>query len=152
MSIYQAPLVLRLRRSNLSRVGLAGVGLMALTAIAMADLPTYVRVVALLAAGMLTWQAWRAPMPLELKLNPDGRLHWRAAASSWQEVSLLPSSTVTPWLCVLVCRPAGQKRPRHFALYPDSLSADDFRRLRVWLRWRARIEGTEAAGDASART
>jgi hypothetical protein len=33
---------------------------------------------------------------------------------------------------------SGQRLPGSLVILPDSLSADDFRRLRIWLRWRSR--------------
>lgn len=49
---------------------------------------------------------------------------------------ILPTSVVTPWLTVLNALPESARFKRDVILLPDSLSAESFRRLRVWLKWR----------------
>jgi len=140
-------MVMRLRPSRIVRAALVTTGLLALAAIALADLPIYGRLFAALVVIALTLQASRTSLPLALKLHPDGLLEWRDAASPWQPASLLARSAVSPWLCLLACRAEGGGRARNLAILPDSLDADDFRRLRVWLRWRAKVDGAEPGGD-----
>lgn len=59
---------------------------------------------------------------------------------------ILPSTTVGSLMTVLNVAVDGRRRPVHVILLPDSLNADDFRRLRVWLRWgpRAAAEKPQA--------
>jgi hypothetical protein len=46
---------------------------------------------------------------------------------------------VTPWLVILVLE-TGRLRPALTLVLPaDSLARDEFRRLRIWLRW-SRLE------------
>ncbi len=45
------------------------------------------------------------------------------------------SSFVTPWLTVLNLKSDEQQRAIHVVLLPDMLTIDEFRRLRVWLKW-----------------
>lgn len=144
MPAHQAPLVIRIKPSRIGRGALLLVFLLALAAIGLADLPLYGQLGAALLACVITLQAWRAPLPLELKLHADGRLEWREAAASWQSATALPGSTVSVWLCLLAYRTEGERRARHLTILPDSLEGDDFRRLRVWLRWRAGVEGGRA--------
>lgn len=54
----------------------------------------------------------------------------------WLLAELLPEAIVWPWLVVLRYRLDGSDKPIAKIVLPDSLSSDDFRRLRVWLRWR----------------
>lgn len=133
--------VVRIRPSRLQRLVLVGVALLAVTAIALADLPPAGILAAALFTALVTWLAWRRPAVVALRLNGDGNLELRAAGQDWQPASLIPHSSVTPWLCVLAYRSNG--RTQSLALYPDSLHPDDFRHLRVWLRWQARVEGDE---------
>ena len=144
-------MVMRLSPSRIGRAALVTTALMALAAIALADLPIYGRLFAALVVVALTLQAWRTSLPLALKLHPDGLLELRDAASPWQPVSLLARSAVSPWLCLLACRAEGQGRVRNLAILPDSLHADDFRRLRMWMRWLAKVEGADAGGDETSR-
>jgi toxin CptA len=49
---------------------------------------------------------------------------------------LLHDSVVTPYLAVLNAMPEGAYFKRAIIILPDSLNAELFRKLRVWLRWR----------------
>lgn len=135
--MHQAASILRLRPSRIARAALLIVFMTALGAIAWADLPWYVQIAAATLAAAIALHAWRTRTPVALRLHPDGSLEWREAAQDWRAVTLLPGSHVSPWLCVLHCRSDG--RTHHLAIYPDSLHPEDYRRLRVWLRWRAQV-------------
>lgn len=51
---------------------------------------------------------------------------------------VLGSSTVGTTLTILNLALDGRRLPAHVVVLDDSLPADDFRRLRVWLRWGTR--------------
>ena len=51
---------------------------------------------------------------------------------------ILPGTTVFVWLVVMRYRSEGEHRARNCVVLADSLPTDDFRRLRIWLRWIAR--------------
>jgi len=48
----------------------------------------------------------------------------------WQSDSL-----VTPFITVLNVLPQGARLARSVVILPDSLDAESFRQLRVWLKW-----------------
>lgn len=54
----------------------------------------------------------------------------------WHEGEVLGSTTVTSFLTVINLRVGSQRGIRSIVILPDSMAADDYRRLRVWLRWR----------------
>jgi toxin CptA len=54
---------------------------------------------------------------------------------SRQSGCILGSSTAGTLLTVLNIRLEQQRRPEHVVVTRDSLDDDEFRRLRVWLRW-----------------
>ncbi len=54
----------------------------------------------------------------------------------WQQVDVLPSSVVTPFLVVLHLRVVETKQVIYELILRDAVDADEFRRLRVWLKWR----------------
>jgi toxin CptA len=62
---------------------------------------------------------------VELTRRDGGRLAGR----------VLGSSLALPWLVVISLRPDGFRRARHVTLLPDTLSGEEFRVLRVALRW-----------------
>jgi toxin CptA len=72
-----------------------------------------------------------------LTLRADGKIDVRTGKGEWQEAVLLPAGFVAPALSVLALRIKGEKRSRYLVLLPDSTEADDYRRLRVRLRWAA---------------
>jgi toxin CptA len=49
---------------------------------------------------------------------------------------LSDSSYVSPGLTIVVLRPLGTRRTRRAVILPDSMDARDFRRLRMWMRWK----------------
>lgn len=51
------------------------------------------------------------------------------------ECVILGSSVALPWLVVLRLQPRGRWRARSVTLLPDALGAEEFRALRVALRW-----------------
>ena len=51
-------------------------------------------------------------------------------------------SRVLPFLLVLGMYPTGEKRSRTLIVACDSVTRDEFRRLRIWLRWWPREEPT----------
>jgi toxin CptA len=71
-----------------------------------------------------------------LRLHADRRCEFQTRSGAWQEAELLGSSFVSPFLTVLNLQPAGRRFARHLVILPDALASEDFRRLRVWLKWR----------------
>ena len=63
------------------------------------------------------------------------QLHVRTVGGVWHMGRVLGTSTVSAALTVLNLQLDHHWRAVHVVIPADSLSADDFRRLRVWLRW-----------------
>lgn len=76
----------------------------------------------------------RAVVGVELRLDGSGAIQDRRG--HWREVGVLGSTFVSPLLTVLNLRLSGAGGRRSLIVTPDALGADEFRRLRVWLRWR----------------
>ncbi len=70
-----------------------------------------------------------------LETGEGGSLLLQTRRGEWREGALLGSSFVSPYLTVLIVRTEGKLFARHVVIMPDSLDAEDFRRLRVRLRW-----------------
>lgn len=78
-----------------------------------------------------------------LRLLADGRLQCQVeAGETFVDARILPGATVHPWLTVVRLELAGRKAA--IVVLPDSTTGKDFRRLRVWLRWRAEFSGERA--------
>ena len=86
--------------------------------------------------------AWRigGNTVLALRIARDGALHLHIRKDGWREGELLGSSYVSSFLTVINVRLPGERRMRSVVLLSDSIQGDDYRRLRVWLRWRPRVE------------
>jgi toxin CptA len=81
-----------------------------------------------------------------LRGDEEGKLMlW--GQGKWQPTRISNSSVVLPFCVVLRLTFANQRRYRNLVVLPDSLPATDFRRLRVWLRWRLKHE-TSVPADA----
>lgn len=81
-----------------------------------------------------------------LRLLADGRLECRFPGEEMFHIAeLLPGATVHPALTVLSLQCEG--KALSVVLLPDSVPVDDYRRLRVWLRWRASF-GQEGKTDS----
>jgi hypothetical protein len=70
-----------------------------------------------------------------LALREDGSASWRDRNGVWHEGGLGGDHFVSAALVVLGFDQTGRGR-KWLVLMSDSASSEDFRRLRVWLRWR----------------
>jgi toxin CptA len=71
-----------------------------------------------------------------LELKSDGGVSFHTRAGNWVDCELSGSSYVSPGLTIVVLRPRGKGRTRRAIILPDSVVARDFRRLRMWMRWK----------------
>lgn len=74
-----------------------------------------------------------------LTLRGDGRVELEFADGRRGEASVVAGSTVLPWVVILRIEMGDRKLALLIAA--DMLNAEDFRQLRVWLRWRCETEG-----------
>jgi toxin CptA len=58
----------------------------------------------------------------------------------WHEARVLPTTCVSPLLTVLNLRVPRRVFARHVVLARDSANNEDYRQVRVWLRWAYRTE------------
>jgi toxin CptA len=131
MPLYTIQASRRWRQVHLTLHGLASVALL------LADLAWAWRAVGLALVSISLGRAWR-PMPtVSVRHDAGHGLEW-LGPDAWRVVTVCPGSLVTPWICVLRLR-TDTGHVQNVLILPDSLHADDFRRLRVWLRWRAPI-------------
>lgn len=82
-----------------------------------------------------------------LELHVDGRASWRDRNGAWHEGRLVGDHFVSAALVVLRLDQTGRGR-KWLVLMADSALPEDFRRVRVWLRWRRE----EDSGGSANRT
>ncbi len=71
-----------------------------------------------------------------LELRESGEIACQTRYGEWLDCELLGSSYVSPHMTVVNLRPLGWRLTRKVILVPDNVDARDFRRLRMWLRWK----------------
>lgn len=135
----QLPITIGLHRSRLIDGVLLVVALTASCTALAFPVATAVQAGLLLAIGGLTLDAARrlAPSLAAVHLESGGNIRaTRVGDGEPRAAVLCPPATVNPWLTVFrLCLDDGSQ---HTVLVArDSATADDFRRLRVFLRWRA---------------
>ena len=74
-----------------------------------------------------------SPTVATLVLHRDGRIETVGADGTASEAAVHPHTFVVSFLVVLLYRQ--ERRLRSLTLLSDSLAAEDFRQLRLWLRW-----------------
>lgn len=80
--------------------------------------------------------AWLSAPSANVALMLDGDQVMLATRSGKQLTGrILRNSLVTPYLTVLNVLPQGARFARSAVILPDSLDAESFRQLRVWLKW-----------------
>jgi len=98
-----------------------------------------------LLAGLAWWQL-RPPFAA-LRLSRDGRMEGRLQDDGeFFALRCLPGATVHRWLTVLRLAPESGGAARVLLVTVDSSGSDEFRRLRVFLRWQYRVS---VSGDAA---
>ncbi len=87
--------------------------------------------------------AWRvgANAVTGFRVSIDGTPGIFTRRDGWRDCEVLGSTYVTAFLTVVNLRASGGRRIRSVVILPDCMVADDYRRLRVWLRWRPQAEG-----------
>ncbi len=99
------------------------------------NLPAWLAAVLLVLVGASLARMRRRFPPASLVLGGDGKLEIVGADGTASEVALHPHTLVLSFMVVLLYRQAG--RLRAMTLLGDSLADEDFRQLRLWLRWRS---------------
>lgn len=133
--------IMRLRASPLLAAWVGGTSLGALVL-----LSWYLPVAAALAAGcVVLLHAWQMLRLQALRRHPEAvialqvrgdTLSYQLRAGDWCSGTIPAGGLVTRWISVTRLREIGET-PRHrtLVLCADALDADDYRRLRVYLRW-----------------
>ncbi len=90
----------------------------------------------LMQPGAVVWLLWRT--------GND----WLIGARNGTRTTahLNPESFVRPWLTVLLLAPASGGPTRNVVIFPDSLDAESFRRLRVRLRLESELVAAKRSG------
>ena len=142
-----APLSVSIRPSRRLLLIQLAAHVVAAVAVLAATLPAWLAAVLLILIGASLARLRAAPLVSILILRGDGRLETVGADAlcvpgiplrgqvTATEVVVHPHTLVLSFLVVLLYRQQG--RLRSLTLLADSLVAEDYRQLRLWLRWRS---------------
>jgi toxin CptA len=76
------------------------------------------------------------PDIVALKVNVKDGFFVLDRGGDWRPASVQGSSFVAPYLTLLHLKLHAERRLRYLVIMPDAVATEDFRKLRVWLKWR----------------
>ena len=115
----------------------------AIAMVVLAGLPLWLALLAIMAlAASLVYDVrqtamLRAPDAVSaFEITADDKFSIQTRRGEWLECELLGSTYVTYFLTILNLKAIDSGKNKRAVILPDSLDAEDFRKLRVWLRWK----------------
>jgi hypothetical protein len=153
MPVMRLPVQLRisLRPSRCAAIAIAAIAALAWTSVLVLSVPTLAHLgTGILLGGWALLQCRRhatrsSPRAVvEVMLSSDAVVVVRYRDGRLVAGHVRSASFVHPWFTSVVWRPDGARWSRSVPILPDMLALDDFRRLRVLLRY-GRREVTDAA-------
>lgn len=142
----QFPISIGLHRSLLLSILLVLVHSIAAACLIALPWPLILRFLFLPLLGLSLVKALRPSRVVGLRMVGRDQLECLLADGAPMVATVLADSTVFTRLIVLHLRIGNEKRPCSIALLPDQMTAEQFRLLRLWLRWQA--EPKDDAGAA----
>jgi hypothetical protein len=142
----QFPIVIGLRRSRFLDGALGVTTGIGLVAIALAPWPTFISSILGIATVFVALFAALALRPRirALRIVHNGAIACQLIGKSeYSPARLMHGPTAHPWLTVL--RLAHDQGVYRLVIARDSAAPEEFRCLRVWLRWRAEV--SDGSGD-----
>lgn len=140
----QFPVSIELHRSRFLSLLLVLSHALAFACVLVLPWPWPWRLLLLALIGASFWRAWRPSAFRVLCLCGADRLDCCLADGSRAALEVQADSTVFRLLIVLRLRIGDEKRISSLTLLPDQMSSEQFRALRLWLRWHA--EAKKGAG------
>ena len=135
----QFPIIIGLHRSRFLDFGLGCIVLLASVVIFAFPQSAAIQLLIITATWVTAGIAWRqlSPKCSAIRLERSGQVSVvRHGENEFSLAELLPGATVHPWLTVFRLKTEFSKTCTMVATV-DSLKRQDFRRLRVFLRWQA---------------
>ena len=129
-------LILTIKPSRIALAMVLGVHVLAVVAVTVAGLGVAVRVVLIVMVVTSAVFNLRRRNNLTLRCHAGGGLDIKEG-EEWVAAALQQDSLVWPGLVMLRYRMEGRHRVAARSIFHDSLDQEDFRRLKVWLRWAA---------------
>jgi toxin CptA len=83
---------------------------------------------------------------ITLVVAEDDTLNLQDQSGNWSNWTVLGSTYVGGFLVVLNLQSTEQRLLRPLTILPDAIDAENFRQLRIWLRWKAIGNPTKLEG------
>ena len=135
----QLPITVKLRPSRNLALMLVSMHAAALLVVGSLEFFLWTKLALLLLTAISAWNCrkyWRgAHRIVLLNLRDKGALAYVRMSGATGEASVHGQSTITPWLSVILLKSGTGLES--LVLLPDALNPDDYRCLRVWLRWQS---------------
>lgn len=132
----QFPITIELHRSRTLSLLLLLLHFLAAASLLALSLPLVLSVFFLVPLAVSACFVFRPRKILALRLFERGQLDCRMFGGGWLVATILPETTVFDRLVVLRLRINEEPGVNSLVLITDHFSLDDFRILRLWLRWR----------------
>lgn len=142
----QFPVSIELRRSRFLTLLFFLVHALSVGCLAVLPWPWPLRLLLMALVGASLWRVLQAQAIVGLRIHGRDRLDCLLAEGRRATVAILPDSTVFHRLIVLRLRIGEETRIRSLTLLPDQMSAEQFRALRLWLRWHVEVKKNAAGG------
>ena len=114
----------------------------AIAAVVVVEMPlwlTFVVMVALIANLSLELRHASLRMPdaaVAIEISSDNVFSVQTRRGEWLEYEVLGNTYVLSFLAILNLKQTDNGAAKRIVILPDSIAAEDFRKLRVWLRWK----------------
>ena len=115
----------------------------AIAVIAVVSMPLWLQLSAIAAlAASLTFNIRQAALlrspdaVIAIEIASDNTFSIQTRRGDWLECEVLGNTYVSSFLTILNLRQTDNGAVRRAVILPDSIAAEDFRQLRVWLRWK----------------
>lgn len=138
----QFPVFIELHRSFLLLSSLVLFHALAAACVLVLPWSWYLRGALLVVAGFSLWLALRPSRILAIRLCRRDAIEGFFLDGHRETLTVMPDSTVFGRLIVLRLRIGDQRRVCQLALLPDQMIAEQFRVLRLWLRWHTKPKQT----------
>lgn len=143
----QFPITIKLRRSRFLSFLMVLLHVLAGACLWVLPWPSATRQGLLLVVALSLWHALRPSKIVGLRLGERGELTLLSDDGDTIFVSPQADTAVFSQLIIVRTRDNDRSRLSSLVLLPDSMPAGQFRLLRLWLRWRVRVNpGDQAAG------
>ena len=116
----------------------------AIAVIAAVDMPLWLKLIAFAALFLnclLEVRRTALLLPpdavVAIEISSDNVLTIQTRRGDWLECEVLGSTYVMSCLAIVNLKHTDSGASRRIAILPDSIAAEDFRQLRIWLRWKA---------------